>query len=175
MIIDALAQFDPGLNLAQVVGTYNSANVLDLHMLGIPVLGANAGARDLGIGDDPAIKLHSLVKTTFTSGGAGTLQVNIQGAPDNGAGLPGAYTTYASSPVYALATLIAGARLLDIDLPRPPAGVTFPRFLRLTYVIAGATMTAGVVESEMVLDRIDQPLQANAVLGGYPAGITVAN
>jgi hypothetical protein len=176
MIIDALLQFDAAANLALAVGTYNSTNIIDLHIVGggLPVLG-NVGARDIGIGDDPAMKVHSVVKATFTSGGAGTLVVNLQGAPDSGAGTPGTWTTFASSPTYALATLVAGARLLEIDMPRPPAGVSFPRFLRMTYVIGGATMTAGTVESELVLDRFDQPEQANAVLGGYPAGITIAN
>src|SRR5207253_324293 len=128
-------QFDSAANLAQVVGTYNSANIIDLHQAGLPTLANLQGARDMGIGDDPAIKIHALVKTTFASGGAATLQVAIQGAPDNGSGAPGTYTTFASSPVYALAALVAGARLLDIDMPRPPAGVAFPRFLRMIYII----------------------------------------
>lgn len=177
MIIDAFLQFDSSANLAQVVGTYNSTNVIDLHMAGIPVLASGQGARDIGIGDDPALKIFCCVTTTFTSGGAGTLQVNLQGAADNGSGAPLSYTTWWSSPVYALATLNAGSTLFNMDMPRPPDGSPIPRFLRMTYVIAGATMTAGTVQSEIVLDRFDQPYQStdNAVLGGYPAGIYVAN
>jgi hypothetical protein len=179
MILDALLQFDAANNLAQVAGTYNSTNVLDLHIIngGLPVLANLQGARDIGIGDDPALKLLVLVTTTFTSGGAGTLQVNFQGATDNGSGAPATFSTYYSTPAYALATLVAGARLMDMDVPRPPAGVAVPRFLRLTYVVGTATMTAGIVESLIVLDRHDQMYQStsNAVLGGYPAGITVAN
>lgn len=175
MILDSLLQFDAAINLAQVAGTYNSTNIVDLHQAGLPTLAASQGARDIGIGDDPSLKLLVLVTTTFTSGGAATLQVNFQGAPDNGAGAPGTYSTYASSPAYALAALIAGARLMDQDVPRPPAGVVFPRFLRLTYVIGAATTTAGTCESFIVLDRHDQPEITNAVLSGYPAGITVAN
>lgn len=177
-IIDALAVFDPtGTQLANAAGTYNSTNILDLHVIngGIPVLANGQGARDMGIGDDPALKLNVQVTTTFTSGGAGTLAVNFQGAPDNGSGAPGSWSTYASTQTYALAALIAGARLFDIDVPRPPAGVAFPRFYRLTYVIGTASMTAGAVFSGILLDRIDQPEIANAVLGGYPAGITVSN
>lgn len=177
MILDALLQFDAALNLAQVAGTYNSTNIIDLHQAGLPTLSNGQGARDIGIGDDPAMKLLVLVTTAFTSGGAGTLQVNFQGAPDNGAGAPGTYTTYVSSAVVALANLTAGAMLLNIDVPRPPPGVTFPRFLRLTYVIGTATMTAGVVESLIVLDRFDQPMLGTATpyVGGYPAGINIAN
>lgn len=178
MILDGLLAFDTGANLAQIVGTYTSANSIDLHMAGIPVLANLAGARDIGIGDDPALKLLVQVTTLFTSGGAGTLAVSLQGAPDNGSGLPGTFTTWYTTPTYALATLaVAGARLMDMDFPRPPAGIAVPRFVRLSYAIAGATMTAGVVQAYIVLDRMDQMYQStgNAVMGGYPAGITVSN
>src|SRR5207237_6687185 len=136
------------------------------------------GARDIGIGDDPALKLLVQVVTAFTSAGAATLSVTLQGAPDNGSGAPGSYASWWSSPTYALATLaVAGARLYDMDMPRPPAGIAIPRFLRLSYVIGGATTTAGTVFSAIVLDRMDQAYSStsNAVMGGYPAGITVAN
>jgi len=177
MILDALATFDSAASLAIAVGTQASQNTLDLHMAGIPVLANLQGARDMGIGDDPALKLLAQVGTTFTSGGAGTLSVALQGAPDNGAGAPGAFTTWWTSPTYALATLVAGARLFDMDFPRPPAGIAVPRFVRLLWTVAGATMTAGTASAYVVLDRIDQMYQStgNAVLGGYPAGITVAN
>ena len=164
--------------LAQVAGTYFSNNIIDLHMLGIPVLANLQGARDMGIGDDPALKLLVQVTTAFTSGGAATLQVALQGAPDNGSGAPGAYTSWWTSPAYALATIaVAGARLYEMDMPRPPAGVGIPRFLRMAYVIGGATTTAGTVSSWIVIDRMDQPYSStgNAVMGGYPAGINIAN
>jgi hypothetical protein len=179
MILDAFLQFDAAANLAQVVGTYNSTNVIDLHIIngGLPVLASGQGARDIGIGDDPALKLLVQVTTAFTSAGAGTLVVNLQGSTDNGSGAPLAFNTWWTSPTYALATLALGARLLDMDMPRPPAGIAIPRFLRLTYAIGGATMTAGTVESLIVIDRHDQVYSgtANSTLGGYPAGIVVNN
>lgn len=177
MILDDFLKFDSAANLAQVVGTYTSANIIDLHMAGIPTLANLQGARDMGIGDRPALKLLVQVGTTFTSGGAGTLAVSLQGAPDNGSGVPGSYATWWTSPAYALATLNAGSRLMDMDFPRPPDGIAIPRFLRMSYAIAGATMTAGTVGAYIVLDRIDQMYQStdNSILGGYPAGITIAN
>lgn len=176
MILDSFLQFDAAINLAQVVGTYNSTNIIDLGVTsGVPTSANGGGARDIGIGDDNMLQLLVQVTTTFTSGGAGTMVVNFQGAPDNGAGAPGTWTTYESSAVYALASLIAGARLMDQAVPRPPAGVVIPRFLRLTYGVAGATMTAGTIESFILGQRFDQIEQTNAVLGGYPVGITVAN
>jgi hypothetical protein len=177
MILDNLLSFGTTQNLAQVAGNYNSLNSLDLHMAGIPVLANNAGARDLGIGDDPALKILCQVTTTFTSAGSPTLTVNLQGATDNGSGAANAFSTWWSSPAYALATLVQGARLMDMDMPRPPAGIAVPRFLQLQYVIATATVTAGNVSAFLVLDRHDQMYQstANSTLGGYPAGITIAN
>lgn len=183
MILDNLLAFDPIAtpnNFAGVVAgtTVVSQNVLDLHISGIPVLANLSGARDIGIGDDPALKLLVQVSTVFTSGGAATLTISLQGATDNGSGAPNAFSTWWSSPAYALATIaVQGARLYDMDMPRPPDGIAVPRFLRMAYVTAGATFTAGQLVAFIVLDRHDLMYQStgNAVLGGYPAGVTVAN
>ncbi len=178
MILDALLQFDAAANLAQVVGDYNSTNVLDLGGPGLPVLANLQGARDIGIGDDPALKLLVQVTTAFTSAGAATLVVKLEGATDDGTGNAAAFSIWWVSPAYALATLaVVGARLLDMDMPRPPAGIAIPRFLKLVYTIGGATTTAGKVASYIVIDRMDQPYSStgNAVMGGYPAGITISN
>lgn len=179
MILDGLQTFDSASSLAIAVGTQPSANVLDYGITsGIPTSANGGGARDMGVGDDPAMKLLVQVGTTFTSAGAGTLSVALQGAVDNGSGAPAAYSTWWVSPVYALATLVAGERLLDMDFPRPPAGIAVPRYCRLLYTVAGATFTAGTIGyAGVVLDRDDVMYNGtnNATAGGYPAGITVAN
>lgn len=178
MILDYLLQFDPPsapANLAQVTGDYVSANIVDLGGPAIPTSANGGGARDMG----PGYPLRMLVQvtTTFTSGGAGTLLVALQGAVDNGSGAPAAFSTYWRSPAYALATLAQGARLYDMALPRPPAGIAIPRYLQMIYTIGGATMTAGQLTSGIVLDRDDQAYNStnNAVQGGYPAGLNIAN
>lgn len=170
MILDNLLVFDPNpTSVAIAAGTQASTNVIPLAATGqIPVLVNLQGARDMGIGDNPALKINVQVVVAFTSGGAGTLSVAFQGAPDNGSGAPGAYTTYYVSPVYALATVaVIGARLMDMDVPRPPAGVGLPAYYRLLYTVATATMTAGSVFAALVLDRQDN-IQ-------YPAGLTISN
>ena len=179
MILDAFQMFDlPSAprDLAQVAGTYASTNVLDYGITsGIPSSANGGGARDMGIGDNPALKLFVQISTAFAGGTS--LQVALQGAIDDGAGAPSTFTTWYSSPVYALAGLTpAGLRLLNIDFPRPPAGVAVPRFMRLAYIILG-TMTAGQVVAGVVLDRDDQMYAGtnSGVLGGYQAGINVAN
>lgn len=175
MILDGELEFDPaGTSVAIAAGTQASTNVIDLHMAGIPVLAADQGARDMGIGDTPALKLLVLVTTAFASAGStGTINAAFQGAPDDGAGAPGSYVTYAVGPTFVIPAV--GARLLEIDWPRPPSGADYPRFVRLLYTVAVQTMTAGAVRAYAVVDRHDQPQTAVGTLGGYPAGLTVAN
>jgi len=170
MILDGLLQFS---SAQAVTATADSTNVIDLGLTGLPTSSGGGGARDIGIGDDPAMKVLVIVTTAFLT--LTSLQVLFRGAPDNGSGAEGSYTTMVSGPVVALAQLVVGARLLDIDVPRPAPNEALPRFLKLNYTVGGSNATAGAVSSYLVLDRHDLPEQANAVLGGYPAGITVAN
>ena len=173
MILDGLLQFS-GPNGDAPTATGVSTNIIDLHLVGIPVLAAGQGARDMGIGDDPALKLLVLCTTAFT--GLTSLAVALQGAVDNGAGAPAAFTTWWTGPATPLASLTAGARLYDMDMPRPPAGVAVPRFLQMQYTVAG-TGTGGVIKAFIVLDRHDQMYNStnNAIHGGYPAGILINN
>lgn len=162
-----------GATDSPTTGTQVSSNVIDLGIVsGIPSYANGGGARDIGVGDDPSLKLFVTVTTLFA--GASTLQILLQGAPDSGAGVPGAYTTMYSGPVVAAASLVAGARLADIDIPRPVPGQAVPRFLRLEYV-NGGTSTAGAVECGIVIDRNDQIVGDTGKISGYPAGINVAN
>jgi hypothetical protein len=194
MILDSLLNFtggavapgnNDGRNDVPTTGTQSSSNIIDLGVgfanpgnlngLAIPGNAAGGGARDIGIGDDPAMKLMVLVTVGFAGGTS--LQVNIQGAPDNGSGAPGAFTIMAAGPVVALAQLIAGVRVLDIDMPRPVPNQALPRFLQLGYVSVGS-FTGGLqrVQGYLVLDRLDQINQLPGTFGsGYPAGITIEN
>lgn len=157
MVIDGALQLTgtPGIAGSPDVpttGTQQSTNIIDL-----------VNSRDMGIGDDPALKLLCVVKTTFTGGTS--LQVQFQGAPD-AAGSPGTWTTYAESAAVLEVDLVAGRYLLPLDIPRPPPGVGLPRFYRLQYVTVG-THGAGGVFASIVLDRQDYVI--------YPPGMTVPN
>jgi hypothetical protein len=188
MILDGLLTFtggtggvgnSDGRNDVPTTGSQTSSNIIDLGVglvanPQIPSFAAGGGARDIGIGDDPAMKL--LVQCVVGFAGGTSLQINIQGAPDNGSGAPGAFVVYATGPAVVLASLVAGARLFDIDMPRPALDFPPPRYLQLGYVSVG-TFTGGLqrIQGYLVLDRWDLPSNANAVAGGYPAGINVAN
>lgn len=194
MILDSLWLFtggsggvgnNDGLTDSPTTGTQNSSNVIDLAGPALPTsqtatpTGGTPG-RDLGIGDDPALKLMVLVTTSFANGT--NMQVGFAGAPDNGSGSPGSYTTFVTGPLVLEANLTAGQRLLDIDYPRAGGPLTPqpPRFVRLSYVTTG-THNAGKLEGLVVLDRFDQIINVDntgaggGYLSGYPAGITIAN
>lgn len=131
---------------------------------------------DIGRGDGVAIpKVAAFVTTAFTAGGAGTLQVQLQGAVDTGAGepagTPSTYVTYAETPAagLALANLGLGAKIAPLDWPQvsPSAANLLPRYLRLNYIVATGPMTAGAIFAGLVLQRSDNNV------GEYPEAFAV--
>lgn len=161
MFIDGALQFSGTAGTAgspdsPTTGTQVSNNVIDL-----------LNARDMGIGDDPALKL--LVEVTVAFAGGTSLQVNLQSSPDNST-----FTTAVSGPVVAEANLIVGTYLLAVDWPRPAPGLALPRYWRLQYVTVG-THTAGSLFASIVLDREDQVWSSAGQFSGYPPGITISN
>lgn len=154
-------------------GTQAASNIIDLGVLsGIPSSANGGGARDIGIGDNPAMKLSALVTTAITGGTS--LQLQLQGAPDNGSGAPGSYTTMWTSAAIAEATLVAGAQLANIDVPRVVPGQVLPRYLKLNFISVG-THSAGAIECQIVLNLDSQVVGTGGVYSGYPAGLVVAN
>jgi len=161
-----------GPNTDAPTASANATNTIDLGLAGLPGSAAGGGARDIGVGDDPALKLMAVVTASFT--GLTSIQLTLSGAPDSGTGTPGAYTVMWTGPAVAAANAIQGAFLANVDVPRQVPGQPLPRFLRLGYVIAG-TGTGGSVEAGIVLDEIRQPMGAAGALGGYPPGILINN
>jgi len=102
------------------------------------------------------------VTTAFTTTNSGTLQVAFQGSTDNST-----WDTYTLSSAYAAAALTAGARLHDIDVPRPGAGQAAPRYIRLNYVVGTGVFSAGALTAAVLGDR-----QENIT---YAPGTTVTN
>ena len=125
---------------APTTGTQNASNILDLGLAGLPTSASGGGARDIGIGDNPMLKLFAQA-TAYTSGGT-NIYVQLQGAPDNGSGSPGSFTTMWTGPTVTATQIAADITstftnqtyLANIDVPRPPPGVGMPRFLQLVFV-----------------------------------------
>jgi len=189
MILDAFLQFTGGSPNSGTVAVSNGgdsptggatltgSNIIDLAGPGLPASATSPLVqpfRDIGIGDNPAMKILIQVTTAFSAGTS--LQVQLTGAPDNGSGAPGSFVVWWSTPVYTQAQLsTVGVRLMDMDMPRPPAAVAEPRFLQLQYVSVGANN--GTLKGWIVLDRHDQVynVTSNNILGGYAPGVVIAN
>ena len=156
---------------APTSGTQIASNIIDLGVTsGVPSDANGGGARDIGVGDDPMLKL-SITCTTAFAGGT-SLQFELDGAPDS-SGSPGSYTVMWQSQAIVEANLTVG-QLCNIDVPRVVPDQPLPRYLRLRYISVG-THTAGLVEAQIVIDRFDQIVGTTGVLSGYVAGVTVAN
>lgn len=172
MILDKLLEFDPAGT--PVTSTAASTNAIDLHGANIiPAFSSTVKpGRDMGGGSasGPTPMLFVVVTTTFTQSGA-TLNIQFQGAPDNGSGVPGTYATYAETGVMVLATMAAGAVLFAVDVPRilplPNTPALMPRFIRLNYVVASGPFTAGALSAYIVLSA-EPPTY-------YMPGITINN
>ncbi len=141
---------------SMTAGGLASTNVIDL-----------VNARDMGIGDAPALKIMVLVTTSFSTTGTAstTMQIKAQGSTDNTT-----FTTYAETAALASGSMTAGLKIAQFDWPGiNPDNGALPRYLRLLYVLGGpgSTFSAGSVISAIVLGRDDSR--------GYPPGVTVSN
>jgi hypothetical protein len=174
MILDSLLMFSSGQDLfTAAAGAIDSTNVIDLGVnSGIPSSANGGGARDIGAGDNPALEIMIVAATAFVGGT--NVTVALRGAPDNGSGAEGTYTTMWTSATVVTANLDAGQAIGNVTVPRPVPGQPVPRFLKLTYTTVG-DFTAGTVTAGIVLDRDDQIVGTDGQYSGYPAGLTVAN
>ncbi|MDR3572270.1 MAG: hypothetical protein P4L50_00275 [Anaerolineaceae bacterium] len=159
---------------APTTGTQTASNIVDLGVpSGVPSSASGGGARDIGIGQPGVLKLMAISTVAFTVGTS--MQLELDGAADNGAGAPsGTWTPMWTSPVINEAQMTAGAILANVDVPRVVPGQVLPRFLRLRYITVG-THTLGQVEAGIVLDQDLHIVGTGGALSGYPAGITVSN
>ena len=153
MILDKLWEFDP--TGTAITASAASTNVVDLGV-----------ARDMGVGDDPAIVIFFQCITALLSAGATTLSIAVQGSTDNVI-----YTDMVTGGVIGKASLTAGARW-SFDLPRLVPGQVRPRYLRLNYTVATGPFTGGTIAAYAV---VDDPANIGQNQYGYPPGVTINN
>ena len=164
MLMDNFLLFEPTAGTAVTTGGA-STNVIDL-----------LNARDIGIGDDPAVKLLVLAVVSFASGSTSQINVQFQGAPGSGSG--GTWSTYAESGQVGTANLGSGTEIWNVEVPSllarannqvsfGTATLSMPRVLRLNYSIGTTSFSAGSITAGLVLDRDD--------IISYPGGVTITN
>ena len=141
MIFSDQLKFSTNQDLSQVAGTYPSTNVIDTGAAGTVYGAAAALARNVGPGKEVPI----LVQLTedFTSGGAATLQFQIETADEEA--MDTTNVVVAESGIYALADMVAGLQFPVAILPN-----AMKRFIRVNYVIGVATTTAGLATAGIV-------------------------
>lgn len=152
MILDQELLLSDAQDLAKAAGSYLSTNSIDLLATGtIPGIGGTP-ISDPGRGNPKSLLVQ--VVETFTSGGGGTLQVNVisgTGVDGNGQ-ISSGKKVHNSSRAYALSELKAGKQL---EVAIPP-GID-QRYLALEYTIGTAAMTAGKITAGILLDRQTNP------------------
>lgn len=166
MLLDNFLMFESFTTPVAITTGGISTNVLDL-----------LNERDIGIGDDPALKLLVLVTATFTSGSTSKMTSKFQGAVSSASGTGGTYSTYAESADLGTDTLVAGAKIFNIDVAAvTPMGINasfgtaalgIPRYLRMSWAIGTTSFTNGSIAAGIIVDRDD--------IVAYPPGVAVLN
>jgi hypothetical protein len=174
MILDNQLVFD---NIVAITTTRVSTNIIDLQganlVSGQGLTPPVQQGRDLGSAPDDH-PVHCKVYVTAALLGGTSINVQLQGAPDNGSGSPGTYYTIMESGVILTANLLQGQDLIDSAIATVPAGYALPRFLQINYVVVG-TYTSGTVFAGLTLATDDFPVGPNANISGYKPGFVVNN
>lgn len=105
------------------VGDTASTNILDQ---------GSANSAEMGLTGEN-LWINAFVSTTATSGGSATLQAVLQDSADGSS-----FADVVAGPAVAVASLTAGAQLLQIQ---PPTGLR--RYVRIAWRVGTAALTAG--------------------------------
>ncbi len=160
MLLDASLAFVPvgtPLSLVAGAGVDIASDVLDLAGTGSGnppngIIGrATLFGTDIGIGDDRPM-LDVVIGTALATSTAATLNLALQGAPDNGSYAPGTWQTFIETGPLTVAQCPAGTRIARFDLAAAfPNTLPLPRFLRLYAQVPAATdFTAGTIAFAVV-------------------------
>jgi hypothetical protein len=122
---------------------------------------------DLGLGRGVGTPAIEVFTGSGTPAAATSLQVALQGAPDNGGGTISGLTfvTYIETRAIPLASILASIRLCAFDFPRREVGQGLPRFIQLDYIVVGSNFTGLTLTGYINLGGTS----AQATLGQYPS------
>lgn len=138
MFIDRNLEFCDAEDVSAAAGTEVIAAAIDLESAGIRV---NIGSPDM--------YLVILVQSTFTSGGAATVQFRLVSDSTDPASTDGSETRHWQSPAFAYTALTAGKAII---VPLPSGIPAYERYLQLQVVTATATTTAGTINAFLTVD-----------------------
>lgn len=134
MILDLSTSFARSLAVNAAAGTALVGDQVDL----------GAGLRNPFRGVQP-MYLVLTVNTTFTSGGAATVNIKLSSDASAAIATDGSATDLWQTGVLGFATLVAGRRWI-IPVPQDPDP---ERFVGILVVTAAATTTAGAITAEL--------------------------
>lgn len=133
------------------------------------IIGVNQSffGEDLGLGRGKGTPSVEVFTGSGTPGVATSLQIALQGAPDNGGGAVSGltFTPYIMTGPIPLASILASKRIAAFDLPKRQIGQALPRFINLNYIVAGAAFTGLTLSSYINLGG----QSAQDSLGAYAA------
>lgn len=150
MLMDQHATFAEGEAIGASTGRRIVGDVYDLENI-----------RDIGSSDN--VWLVVQVATTFTSGGAGTLQLEFVSDAQAALATDGTATEHIVSPEFALADLTAGTVLIRQALPLETSGAPYERYIGLLANVGTAAMTAGTLTAFLTQNPPSVKLYPNNV------------
>lgn len=93
----------------------------------------------------PGARLHVLVNTLFVTGDSATLTIALQ--TDAASTFDTGPTTLVTTSAIAVASLTAGAVLLDVQIPP-----LCERYIRVYYTVGTGSFSAGNIDARIVMD-----------------------
>lgn len=146
MFIDSLNEFADGVALnTGAAGTYNLGDIIDM------------SATPNG---DMDLYLVIMMDVTATSGGSATGAFKLVSDGTSTISTTTA-TVHATTPVFAVADMTAGKRIIVMKLPQE--GNVYERYLGIQQVTAVAAFTAGAVNAFLTYDVSKWKAYADAV------------
>ena len=157
MLNDTQLILDNGSSLAVAAPGIPSALVIDLMGVGVGQAPPNYfGVQSAVFGEDPGIGdgvsppvLVVIVGTAFTAVAGATLRVQFQESLDSGAPTytPLLWKTVVQTDDLPASVLTAGQKIAEFTVPVRYPGQSFPRFIRLNYLlaVAGSSFSAGTI------------------------------
>lgn len=142
MIFSANLRFSDDQDVSQTTGTYNSTNVIDTGAPGTVYGAASALSRNVGPGQMVPL-LVQMTEGLDSSGGAATITFQLETSDVEA--FSSTNVVLAQSRAFTEGEAVAGFKWGVAVLPDD-----CKRYLRVNYVIAGETSTAGTVTAGIV-------------------------